>query len=521
MSHLKSIVGNSGLISEDHYLRKIEASCLFDSANALADYQRRNLVDRRPDRPWLESDQPRRGGRFAESRIAIHDHGRRNNIEPDTEGVFLDFDHFAKDPRSIMPDPDFRRMIEDQSYPRAKFKTKWNDESNNVPESGINPYWQEMHRAHARDLLKPRYLNFEDSLDNFSTPYDIPRVRPCGMCVSTLEDGQMVDLNQLENRTRKDRTAQLSDLQLGFRQNASHRFKTAKYGDVRAPNTTSDAKWMFNRYESSYDHSTPVLYKDNQINISRRLAMTMIDLARIKKESWNGLEILFRDVQPLDPRSSAIPANLTGKAVRPTLLAEIQEEAPDAISVRGMEKALLPNPDDVGGAKHRLEKQSIDPAVARTIIEVNRKRKFLSSDEIRNEVEQSAFDSGKVVLNEQDAAPRTSAPQTDSLLIPLQSQPTYNDDLAGKKIFHYQSGFNQPPDFNLATPEAYKKASAERANAKQNTSEPALARDTELDVGFNPMEGKYHIQLAAPLGKKETRRLAVNDITSLQEVSDI
>lgn len=285
-THALSDSGAYGLIPESEYLRKIEVmptSHQEDSAQT-EQYMRNLMRDFSPDKPYLASDLPRNpndrgGGTHATEILELRHAGARAAEDPYLpDGTFTDFEFTELDPRGIATTPDMRQHYE-QQLARASLIKFYNDEDWSVPEQGINPVQMVQNKKSMFYQFKDRYQNFDESFDSWHNggPTRTPRLGGSDVNKTTLT-GDILDLTDSTVRNRRDATGMLSnDPTIGYRYTVpDQRFKTAKYGLVRANQDKSSQDWDNNRKSTFIDHANMAIIDGQRVN--RMLGDLIYDL---------------------------------------------------------------------------------------------------------------------------------------------------------------------------------------------------------------------------------------------------
>lgn len=279
-------------VTEDHYLRKIEVTDVPEDEYLLYDHNREVLKDLSCDLPVYESDQIRgegvdkdgikRAGFQSEQYLNMRHGGRRTNTEPYLpEGLFIEMDSLARDPRGAREGPDFQKF-RDQSFHRQSNHVFRDDGDNSVMEAGVHPNtMQENRRGKAAFYnTKERLKIFSESMGNWHNGSMATKKSTSAHSLVEM-DGTMLDIGEATVNNRKDATSQLSnDPSVAWRQaTTDHRFKTSAYGHVRVEaGTLTDQDWNRNREAGGkMTHDTVVL---NGELINRELAKKMVDLQR-------------------------------------------------------------------------------------------------------------------------------------------------------------------------------------------------------------------------------------------------
>jgi hypothetical protein len=275
-THALSDSGAYGLIPESEYLRKIQVAPTThqEDSSQVEQYMRNLMRDFTPDKPFLASDEPRNpndrgGGTHSKEILDLRYSGKRSTEEPYLpDGTFTDFEFTELDPRGIASTPDMRQHYE-QQVARASLIKFYNDEDWSVPEQGINPVDMVANIKSGFYQYKDRYRNFDESFDSWHNggPTRMPRVG--GSDVNKTElTGDILDLTDASVRNRRDATSMLSnDPKVGFRYTVpDQRFKTARYGLVRANQDKSFQDWDNNRKSTFTDHANLAIIDGQQVN---------------------------------------------------------------------------------------------------------------------------------------------------------------------------------------------------------------------------------------------------------------
>lgn len=291
MSRSFTLAGQYGTIPDDEYLRKIEETNLPEFGHnqdmyqsGLDDYElyiRKQLVDFRPDAPFLESDQIRdpndRGSGFgSRERLSIRHAGARSEELPDLpDGTFLDHEFMEKDPRGVQNLPDFRQNVK-QQYARRNLIKFSNDESFSVPETGINPVQMNALIRGNQHELKDRMQIFDESMDGWA--HGSSNIRGSTSTAMVTKDGTVVNLADAEYTMRRDPTNVLSNKLKGTPRltTPDQRVKVSKYGQIKPLLNIGANKWNTNRNNSYLDHTIPINVEGTQTN--RMMARLILDL---------------------------------------------------------------------------------------------------------------------------------------------------------------------------------------------------------------------------------------------------
>ena len=281
--------GAYGTMPEDTYLRKIATTDMFEDPNQYENYARSCLKDRRPDKPFLASDESRsteagygnHSSEFLNLRYtgARHDHG--DPYLPD--GTFLDWEFAAKDCRNTAGDPNMSAHRK-QQMARSAFIKRYNDEDYSVPSNGIAPRDMVKNIKAGMNIFRNQYQNFEESLGNFHNGGvgKTGRKKDSDM-VHVTTDGTVLDITELTQANRADGLTRLSnDPSIAYRHSTpDHRFKTAKYSMVRENQDLSKQDWSNTRRSARLDHANFAIIDGTMVN--KELAALIMDIQGIRE----------------------------------------------------------------------------------------------------------------------------------------------------------------------------------------------------------------------------------------------
>lgn len=282
-----------GDMPNDMYLRKIEKTDMYEDPEQVNNHLRSLLVDFKPDKPFLASDEARhpndRGGGFHSKRfLNLRHHGVAGDADDPylPDGTYLG--HIGggndRDPRGSAIGPDMRKH-RDQQMARGAFIKFSNDNDYSVPEQGISPETMVNNIKSGMYMFKDRYQNFEtakDSWHNGGTGLS-KKTRISGDIAKITMDGTVMDLTDATQGNRQDATAQLSsDPTIAYRHSTpDHKVKIAKYGAVRANQFLKDNNWQNNRQSAFMDHNMGSEINGQMVN--KQLANLIIDVEGIRK----------------------------------------------------------------------------------------------------------------------------------------------------------------------------------------------------------------------------------------------
>lgn len=275
-----SLLGMSGDIPDDMYLRKIEVSRYEEDPMIHEKYSRRQLADFRPDEAVLASDIARKDNHSAEY-LSMRISGARSEVDPWLpDGTFTDHEFLERDSRGVYNEPNFNQFRE-QSKQRMSFVNFGKDADYSVPESGINPVKMRTLIRDNQQEYADRFQNFDESFDARATAGTVPVA--AGSRVPLYElSGTMLNISEATAANRQDFTDRASNKIEGlFRWTTpDHRIKISKYGDVRPMLDINSVSWNTNRDNVYLDHQRVAQFQDKVIN--RKLAMLITDIEGIQ-----------------------------------------------------------------------------------------------------------------------------------------------------------------------------------------------------------------------------------------------
>jgi hypothetical protein len=393
--------GGYGGMPQDAYLRKIEQTNYYEDPEQLESFFRSTLVDLKPDKPWLASDEARspedRGsGNQSTSRLDLRHSGARSSEDPYLpDGTFLDWEFTQRDPRGIAIGPNMREGVK-QQYARADLIKFYDDSDYSVPSEGVNP---EQMRDNIKKLhyqFKDRYQNFEESFDawhNGGTNNGQKHGHGSSVAKYT-HDGTIMDLTEAEQGNRTDAVARLSaDPKVAYRHSTpDHRFKIAKYGAIRVNQFLKENDWSNNRMSTFQDHNN--LVEINGTMVNRGLANLIIDLEGLretKQEVAKGAE--YGDSYNTQVRSAKLSPSDVYKIMM------IDMSSPDNANTQYFDGQMIHRNPGVLNHDHRnlMEHAEFNHEIAGIMLQATRKQRVLSEDDVhtsREQIEQSAKDHG-------------------------------------------------------------------------------------------------------------------------------
>ncbi len=378
-----SIVGSGSYMPEDMYLKKMEMSCIFEDPDQLNNHFRNTLKDMRPDKPFFESDQPRHNN-FSKDRLNLRHCGKRVTTEPYLpDGTFLDYEFTIKDPRGVALGPDMMRHRKQQEM-RGKFIKHGNDEDNSTPSSGWNPMHVVQDVRGQFYNVKNRMKIFEESMDSrHNGGASQKHLTSTGVCMQEVSERAPI----MRDEACYNRSNVINDLSnntsIGWRRTTDHRFKVAKYGQIRGNAPLSTQDWSKNRGNARLEHDVLLSWKDQ--NVSKQLTLKMIDMAQKKYNDIEaGKSVLLSQSQDTQTRSKKLTSRDLVEIK--SSITESRDSAPNVLlnderkNRAGVQQIMDSN---------KMEKIIIDPIIIDQMCSINRKMGPREQDDLRESIEQS------------------------------------------------------------------------------------------------------------------------------------
>jgi hypothetical protein len=472
--------GQYGTIPDDVWLRKNEVTNLGQEDPQMMENHLRNLlVDRRPDTPFLESDQPRSSnipgsGFMSEQRLNLrHEMALTTTTPYLPDGTFLDHVFMERDPRSTAIEPDMRKYV-DQEKARGSFYKYSSDESWNIPESGINPVQMIANINSGFYPTKDRKQIFDESFDNFHNGGVFKRVKESSGREHTTNDGTIIDLADASYVNRKDAVSKLSDdPTIAYRHSIpDHRFKIARYGIKKASQSLKTQDWKVNRAAAYVDRSIGVLVDNERIN--KDLANVIINLKGIKdtkQKVYQGAS--YGDSETVQNLQSKVPTEVLNH-----ILQYAQNSQNDPANVQ-FESSYTPsmNAKRKQDIKQDYNKSEYNHFIIESMISANNKQMSNKElNDLREKIKQSASDYG---LYLQDSN-KKSGKKTNKLKQIHEKQEDDNYKENSKSIANYKHAkIKKENKLNNVNPEHYKSESNENKNKKQKIIDTGLNQKIE------------------------------------------
>lgn len=398
MSRSWTLDGQSGTIPYDEYFRKIQQHHQYEDPQATENYIRKQLVDFRPDEPFLESDMPRDpndrgGGTHSREVLSLRHSGARTEEEPYLpDGTFLDHEFMERDPRGVSNEPDMNKARE-QRMARGVFLKMYNDDDLSVPETGINPVQMNALIRGAQQQFKDRYQNFEESMDSWHNGGAVPAKRSSTVALVTT-DGTIINLTEASQRNRRDLVSALSDSGVGAMRRYTepdHRIKISRYGETRPMFEIGSNKWNNNRYNSYLDHQTPIELQGQMVN--RMLANLILDIQGqrdTKQVVAQGTSYGDSEVNQLRDGKRKINPDDIFKIIQIGMSSNTQIMNPVIDGVRDNR----PAPNQVLDVKAAQLSAKLNHEILHSMTQSNRKLGPKEAKDLRNKIKTSAADNG-------------------------------------------------------------------------------------------------------------------------------
>ena len=393
------LAGQFGDIPIDLLLKKNEITDLplsEDDTETMHNHMRNLLVDHRPDRPFLESDQPRSSnipgsGFMSEQMINLRTSGALTTEDPFLpDGLFLDWEFTERDPRSTSTDPDMTKYV-DQERARGSFFRYSPDADYSVPERGINPVQMINNINSGFYPTKDRMQIFDESYDSWHNGGTVQRVKKGGDSGKTTQDGTLVDLAEASYSNRQDATTKLSNDPLMAYRHAvpDQRVKIARYGNNRISQSLKTQDWKNNRASAYVNQDIGQIVNNERVNSAIATAIINLEGIRDTKQAvFQGAD--YGDSAVLQTlQSLKIPVDAINKMLRVSA-----ESNADPANMQ-FENAYIKT-DAIRVQKDRKDhsKSDLNHYIAEIMTMVNRIGRDRTADDLREQIERSAADYG-------------------------------------------------------------------------------------------------------------------------------
>lgn len=305
----QSNIANVGTMPFELYMRKYEQTGQYvEEPDQFNNYQRSLLSDFRPDKPYLESDMPRREN-MSESQLNVRYLGTRSQYTPQLpDGTFLDYEFLAPDPRGHTQEANWNKYTE-EGIARAQNVKFTSDDDFTLHESPIGGFNMSEKRASMLDEYRQRWKNFHTSKDGWTSGILKPKLNPSQLCnIATEQHNQFMEEGLCYNKTNI--VPYLSNVvPLGYQTTGDHEFNIASYSQVRSTRSLSEDDWRKNRANTYLDQDYYISYKDNIV--PKSVAMTMIDMSQKKYNETQSLRnYKFANSQETDLRKQNFVADI-------------------------------------------------------------------------------------------------------------------------------------------------------------------------------------------------------------------
>lgn len=397
-----------GNMPTDILMRKFERTNNYEDPMAVENHIRDLLVDFRPDKPFLASDEKRdpndgNSGFQSRSVLNIRHCGARSADDPYLEdGVFLDHEFTSRDPRGHAIGPNMRQHY-NQQLARASYIKMSNDADYSTTEQGIAPRKMYDNIRHGQYDFAHRYKNFSTAKGNFHTGgTGQTRHNKVSSVAKVQHDGVIMDLAQAQARNRIDATSDLSRDLSTFNRHATpdHIFKISKYGQVKSHQGRKD--WSKNRSSTFMDHKETVDIKGVMVN--KMLAELFADLEKQREaqhEASRGAHYGLTKKSILRKRK-----------ITPGDLYQIMQLAKQSQGAtahqqlnhlgRNTKKQYLSKNRDV------IMNAQINHKIIESMASANKKMRKKERIDVRDRIEQTAVDSGIYLQNKNTTSVKKS-----------------------------------------------------------------------------------------------------------------
>lgn len=372
-----SIVGSGSLMPESFYLKKMESTCIYEDPDQLEKFYRQSLKDISPDKPFFESDQPRYDN-YSKDRLNLRYCGKRVETLPDLpDGTFLDHVFLEKDPRGIALEPDMMKHRAQQEA-RGKFIKHGYDDDPSVPSTGWNPTSVVSSIKHQLYNVKDKLKIFEESRDSRHNGGGFVPLSNKARCSQEM-DQKVPEMRDEVCATRNYVTDISNSTKLGWARTTDHRFKIAKYGQVRKSASMSSQNWIKNRANARVEHDVLVSWKDQ--TVPKSVMLKMIDLSKKKyNDIESGKHVILGESEKTQVRTRRLtPKDLNEITVVDN--AQLFEDPNGEMKSRGKINPYRLDNDPT--------KSIVDPFIMEFVANINRKMTKREMDDLRDQIIQS------------------------------------------------------------------------------------------------------------------------------------
>lgn len=296
--------GQYGAIPNNVWKEKYEITQgVIEPDEQVHSYLREQMIDRRPDAPFFESDQTRYDN-HSEERISMRYNAHRTGEVPDAPDLFLELTE--RDPRGTSLGPNMRHL-QRQSWSRAGYIKYYNDDDNSIttgekaPQVLIKQLRDQFHN------IKSRLKIFSTSRDNFASGKNFKFAGDS--VVQNLEntydpenpDGER-KISYLTSQPRKDLIMlQSNQLPLGWESTSDLEYKVASYGHIRRPKGAVDAPLTIDQVEKETANLTT--FQDQVVTTGLAQIMKQLSLEKARQnvrtqENMNYADRILATITP-------------------------------------------------------------------------------------------------------------------------------------------------------------------------------------------------------------------------------
>ena len=469
----QGLSGQMGDMPQDLWLRKQEVTNMDEDPMILENHLRNLLVDHRPDRPFLESDEIRGANRPGSGFMSTQMLNLRHSmaLTPTSphlgDNVFLDHVFLERDPRSTSGEPDFQEYAK-QSYARGSFHRYYDDSDNSIQEDMINPVQMVANKTATFYPTKDRMNIFDESYDAWGLASATPRVKFESARAATTTDGTILDLTDTSYVNRRDAVTQLSnDPMIGWRYTEQdQRVKVNRYGNTRASQTLNTQDWNANRASAYVSHDLGKMIDKERV--TSEVALAIANLAGIrdtKQAMYYGTQ--YNDSEVVQILQTKVPVDTLNE-----ILKYAENSAADPSNIKFEGTYIARSADRQQHLRDTFGKSDFNHEIIESMSRVNGKLKERDISDLRDEVIQSAEsdnlyheDSNRKFTSKSDRRGQIDAFQDhDRAIEESRSIKNYKNMTPQKENRMQNSQY-----------EAYKKSSKDFANRKaraiENTSQ--------------------------------------------------
>ncbi len=481
MTSSNTLSGNSGLMDESLYMRKMEITCMPEAPHLLNDYNRQELKDTRPVKPTFASEDARggvdpltgvrRGGFQSAGVLSLRHHGKRNKVTPDLpDGTFLDWQFLEKDPRSQMNMPDMRKHREQQEA-RGKFIKFYSDEDFSIPEKGITPMAMNQMIRQGQHQVKERLKIFDTSKTGFHTGN-----ATVSQQLSVAEQTRFVsgeqnnvrsdgDVSTFSLGNRRNKTTSLSnDTSIGWKRGVDHEFKVSKYGKSAGAVRHAESDWYKNRSNTYNGHE--IFRQVETKNIPKATAMMIVELTKLRKSARkSGAFTLYGEGQK---NMTLRKKKLIARDLATVYNYSEQDRRTDPhMNIHGEQSNLNGSKWAPKRDNNRRNKVVFNPKIVEFMQMGSRRNNHSEVKPIKDKIKRTAIDNGIYI---EERPHKSYVEDVLGDVVQAHHLSLHNFPKGQSKEVHaYSNQFKTPigPQFGITEEEAYKKKSAESMRKEQ------------------------------------------------------